>query len=433
MPDFGALGANIGNIFDVLAERAREERLQKMQMEQMFNKALMEAQIKQMFPDPYREIQKSLAVTNLLRNYRDLGIPIGSMGGVAPSTLPISPASSDMLPIAREPQIAPDIIDLHRRAQYVQGVKERPAEAIDIMPDRVTTTYERPDLYPTKFEKDVFGRWRPTQVTSAKAQRREKITSEAVKASGKQIEDFLKAQRNLSRITSASRGLVATAKQAVKEMGGFGAKQYYGARFKQFLAKSGFVDLPLEEQQSGLSSFRGQLKEMVLALSPILTNQNRIIERVVEMLSETLPKFPTSEANFTAQLKQTVKNAFRLSIALSKGLLSPTEIEALSQADPEVIDSTLKKLLDKTQFTSEDEKWFRKYWQRIKNTPAAKAEGLFTKQQEQPFKFGRFPTTQKQVKQFVDDDGNLYSVPINEVDSFLQEARQEDINIRELQ
>ena len=117
----------------------------------------------------------------------------------------------------------------------------------------------------------------------------------------------------------------------------------------------------------------------------ILTGQNRIIEGVVRMLSKTLPKFPTTEAAFTGQLRQTVKNSFRLSMSLSKSLTNLEDLQELQEADPEVIDTFMENLISATAFTSDDESLFNQVWGRIKATPAAKAEGLETPVGESEF------------------------------------------------
>ncbi len=239
------------------------------------------------------------------------------------------------------------------------------------------------DLLITTFKLDKAGEIIPNRIISKEGIRQEKILGEAIKASGKQLQEFTKTGRNLARIEAASSNLIAFGKQAIEEMGGFGAIQFGIAKAKQAFAVSGIGELigkpvPLEEQQSGLKKFEGQLVEMTLAMSPILTGQNRIIEGVVRMLAKTLPKFPTTEAAFVGQLRQTVKNAFRLTLSLSKSLTTLEDFQELQEADPEVVDEFMEQLITKTAFTQDDERLFKEIWTRIKSTPAALPEGFET-------------------------------------------------------
>ncbi len=228
---------------------------------------------------------------------------------------------------------------------------------------------------------------RPKKVIS-----RSGLTTEAkIKATGKVLEEQRKAGvkgvANFGRVKSASIGMVAAAKRMTKEQGGFGLVQALGGKLKRAVAKSGLVKVKPEAAQAGAAELRGQTREMVLALSPILTDQNRVIQGVIEMLSETIPQpgVATTGTEFTAQLKQTTKNAFRLSYALSAGALTEGEIDDLnSGASQKVIVSTMRKIMNRASIADEADALFEEQWQGISSTPASVAEDIFLDSKDAP-------------------------------------------------
>jgi len=241
------------------------------------------------------------------------------------------------------------------------------------------------NLRATEYKQTPFGGIQPTKYEDLSVEAEKKQVGEAAKLASEQTKSFLKSQENVRRLTASAQELVANAKQAVQEMGGFGAKQYYGAKIKQLAAKSGFFDIPLEEQFSGLSGFEAQLKDMTLAMSPILTNQNRIIRGIINMLRESLPKFPTSEAEFNAKLRQTIKNSFRIAIGISKGMISPEEIRRLETdgTDEEIQKSLLK--LQGSTITSQEEAIVNNLWNKISSTPASKPGTILSEQERSQY------------------------------------------------
>ena len=218
----------------------------------------------------------------------------------------------------------------------------------------------------------------PEKVKLTAGLTKEKLIGKAIDISGKQFEAALKAGSNFARVKTGISGLVAKGKQAVNEIGGFGAKQVIGGKFKQLVAKSGLVEgIPLAEQQSGLDVYDSQLVEVVLSLSPILTGQNRVIRGIVNMLKKTVPSFPTSEASFTGQMKQTAENAFKLSMALSQGIISIEDLQNVVELGPKEAVNTFENIIRNVGFDAEAQKIFDREWQGIKATPASQPEALF--------------------------------------------------------
>lgn len=242
------------------------------------------------------------------------------------------------------------------------------------------------DLIITKLGQEIspFGEKRivPKEIFSQQGIINKGLASEAVKVSGKQLENLIKTSGNLSRVENAFSGLVAQAKRAVNEQGGFSATAAIKARGKRFLQRTfGFGDASPEDQFGGLAGFDAQRQETILALSPILTNANRILRSALVMLRKTTPDLPifgTTEAEFAANIKQSLKNAFKLSLGVARGLLTPEQIIDLEKnATNDRIDAFMQNLLNKTRFTAEDEKTFNLLFQRVIETPASTPEVLF--------------------------------------------------------
>lgn len=214
------------------------------------------------------------------------------------------------------------------------------------------------------------------------------INTQAVKASGKQIETILKTTGNLSRVESAMSGLVGQAKRAVNEQGGFGAQDAIMARIKRFGQRiTGAENVPLAKQFGGLAGLDAQRQEVILSLSPILTNSNRVLRSAITMIKKTVPDLPitgTTEADFGENVRQSMKNSFRLSVGIAKGLLTPQKIADLeANASDEAITEFLKSVIDRTRFTQQDEELFKEIFDRVMATPATKPVGLFQEGERQ--------------------------------------------------
>lgn len=271
---------------------------------------------------------------------------------------------------------------------------------------------EQQDLIPSKIKTDPFGGIQATEFTSRQALIDENVLKESIKASGKQLQTLVKTSGNLSRVENAFSGLVAQAKRAVNEQGGFGATAAITARAKRFGQRFFGRDVPLEEQFGGLAGFDAQRQETILALSPILTGQNRILRSALVMLKKTVPDLPilgTTEAEFGENVRQSMKNAFKLSLGVSRGLLTPEQMADLTQnATDDQITTFLTNLVDRTRFTAEDEKFFNQFFERVIKTPATKPVGLFTEGEKQ---FGRFggnlkgrPTGERNISNMSDEE-----------------------------
>jgi len=290
-----------------------------------------------------------------------------------------------------------------------QGIPQTKFGAVQ--PQEVQQSLARPeDLIPTKFKPGSFGDISPTEYVSKQSVISEKILSESTKASGKQLETLLKTTGNLSRVENAFSGLVAQAKRAVNEQGGFGAKAAVSARALRIGQRLGFgEEAPLEKQFGGLAGHDAQRQETILALSPILTGQNRILRSALAMLKKTVPDLPimgTTEAEYSENIRQSMKNSFKLSLGIARGLLPPYTIAKLTQtATDDQITQFLTDIVARTRFTQEDEKSFNDLFQRVIKTPATEPVGLFQPGERQ---FGRFQGTSSGVS--VDTTGQASSV-----------------------
>ena len=221
---------------------------------------------------------------------------------------------------------------------------------------------------------------RPKTVISRSGKIEEGEIKTIQKVQETQTEESVKSIRSFNRVKSAVQGIVGASKRIVKEQGGFGLVQQIKGNIKRAAAKTGLFNVKPEEAQAGQAELVGQVRETVLALSPILTNQNRVIQGIIDMVSETLPKpkAATTGTEFTAQLKQTTRNAYKLSKALNTGALSSAEISDLNNASPEEIKRQFKKILNKSSWTTQDEKDFEEEWQEIISVPATTAEDIFS-------------------------------------------------------
>jgi len=241
-------------------------------------------------------------------------------------------------------------------------------------------------IYKTfKQETNAFGETKlvSDQIISRQALINEKMAGEATKAIGKQLETLMKVSGQLSRVENSFSGLVGQMKRTVNEQGGFGAIAAIKGRTKRFIQRLGLreKDTPLEEQFGGLAGFEAQRQEVILALSPILTGQNRILRSALTMLKKTVPDLPifgTTEAEFAENVRQSMKNAFKLSLGIARGLVTPQEIINLNEnGSTKEITSFITGLVKSTRFTQSDETYFNNFFKRVMSTPATEAIGVF--------------------------------------------------------
>jgi len=262
-----------------------------------------------------------------------------------------------------------------------------------IEPRRIETSSVEPlrgqskDLLFKKFKEttNVFGETtrEPTEIISRQALIDEKIAGEATKAVGKQLESLVKTSGNFSRVENSFAGLVGQMKRAVIEQGGFGFKAAVTGRGKRLIQRLGLQEgeTTLEEQMGGLAGFEAQRQEVILSLAPILTNQNRILRSALTMIKKTVPDLPltgTTESEVAENIRQSMKNSFKLALGIARGLLPPEAIIDLTEnATDEEITEFLTDLVRRTRFTEEDENFFNSIFKRVIKTPATKPVGLF--------------------------------------------------------
>ena len=349
------------------SNRQLQQVLQQLQLQQRFKQQAAQQQQQQQQQDPLRQLLKfgqiGGALKNLGLNFGDIGVQQPSVGGAQQRPFNLGGAT--------QPAVTPN--------RRIANIPTRRSPGI-VIPE------ERPDTFAKEFkvEENLFGgiKIQPEKLISQQGLIQEKIIGEATKATGKQLQTLVKTSGNLSRVRAAFEGIVARGKQAVNEQGGFGAKQAIGVRAKRFGQRLGVGgEIPLEEQISGLTGFEAQTQEVILALAPILTGQNRILRSALAMIKKTVPQLPitgTTEAEFTANLEQSLKNSFKLSLAIGKGLLPPEKIVELTQnsSDKEITDF-LTGLVEKTKFTRNDEIFFRNFFQDVLKTPASTPKALF--------------------------------------------------------
>jgi len=185
--------------------------------------------------------------------------------------------------------------------------------------------------------------------------------------------------QNLTRVTNAMTGMVATYKQAKDEQGGAGIIPSLTGNVKRAYANLGVdQNIPAEDQMSGLPKFKGQAREVTLALSPILTGSTRIMASVLSMLEKTIPQdLMSSEATGVGQMKQTFKNSYRLSLGLAQAGLTKEDIQSIeSNSSEKQLNQLVKKLVGKGTMSKEDDAQFEEIWKTMKSTPAGKAETL---------------------------------------------------------
>lgn len=399
MAQFDPQGLNLAlrDISSALGQQARQKIQQRQLLDAVVQQALVKERVRQLFPDPTRELANTLSILNILKTAGELRFDMSNIlgGGVPQLTTPVRtvPQFTGQTTLEDSPRLRQTRQDLLGQAtpqvadtQQVTRQRVVP-QAIPQVP-QITTPFRQPiqpvttvdtdtRVRPTEFKPTIFGGVQPTKFEEVDRNIREKVEASAAKLTEQQTKDFLKSASNLGRVTAASKGMVSRAKQVVNEIGGFGLKQVITGKARQLLAATGIRDdISLEQQMSGFGGFEGQLVEMTLALSPILTGQNRVIRGIVRMLSKTLPSFPTTEANFTAKLRQTTENAFKISMALTEGKLTVEEIQRLNRGDDSDIDATLERLLA-PKLDSARQDLFGKIWTDIRTTPASKPEPLF--------------------------------------------------------
>jgi len=347
-------------------------RQNKQQQEQTYKNAIVEALMKQRI-EQSNPLTQLLNLGKLAEVAKALNIPLSALignqadqgqGGFPKVTFPSRPQIG-------APQINPQITS--------------PPGASGIMPfqdQQGRDIGNTPQLRGINYEKDVWGNLNPTKYEDIGAESEKAGIAESTKLSSKQSESYLKASENVRRLQGAFSELVSQGKLMAKEQGGLGIGPAIKGATGRFGARiTGETD-PYKSY-SGITGFEGQLAEVALSLSPILTGQNRIIEGVVRMIKTTLPKKISSEADFSRNIHQSLRNAYRIALAIEKNTISPEEIKKLNSQNPGVIQNRLKALISSVKLSEDEEMAFEEMWQNVSNTPAAKPINIFRGSQEQ--------------------------------------------------
>lgn len=232
------------------------------------------------------------------------------------------------------------------------------------------------NIQATEFKQTPFGGIQPTKFEDMSIKSEQIKTQEAAKLSTKQTEEFLKTRQNLARLGGSFSELVANMKLMEKEQGGLGVGPAIKGTFGRLGARLAGETDPTKVF-SGISGFEGQLNEMALSLSPILTGQNRVIQGIVAMIQKTLPTRTVTGPEATRLIRQTLTNAFKIQLAVQKSIISPEEIKKLNDQDEATIIKKLDELSRSVTLTKQEQILFEQLWNRIKATPASRPETMF--------------------------------------------------------
>jgi len=360
--------------FTGAAQQYLQGRQNKQQQEQTYKNAIMEALIKAKI-EQQNPLNQMLNLGKLAEVAKALNIPLSALIGQQNAQGQGGFPSPQMPPQIGAPQITSQM-----RPQTPQ-----PSGATGIMPFQNQQGQDignTPQLRGTNYEKDVWGNLNPTKYEDIGAEAEKTGITESTKLSSKQSESYLKASENVRRLQGAFSELVAQGKLMAKEQGGLGiGPAIKGATGRLGARITGETD-PYKSY-SGITGFEGQLAEVALSLSPILTGQNRIIEGVVRMIKTTLPKKISSEADFSRNIHQSLRNAYRIALAIEKNVISPEEVKKLNSQNPWVIQNRLKALISSVKLSKDEEMAFEEMWQNVSSTPAAKPINIFRGSQEQ--------------------------------------------------
>jgi len=234
----------------------------------------------------------------------------------------------------------------------------------------------QPDIRPSEYKQTPFGGLQPTKFEDIGLEVEKTKTQEAVKLSTKQTEEFLKTRTNLARLGGSFSELMANMKLMEKEQGGLGI----GPAVKGTLGRLGARitgETDPRKAYSGISGFEGQLNEVALSLSPILTGQNRIIRGIVAMIQKTLPTRTVTGPEATRLLKQSLTNAYKIQLAVQKNMISLNDIKKLNEQDETTIISKLDQLSRSVTLSKQEQMLFNQMWNRVKSTPMSRPETAF--------------------------------------------------------
>ena len=284
-------------------------------------------------------------------------------------------------------------IKKHEMSKYNQEVSfEKPTDGYTYIRSVGEVPIENQEPQMTKIPKDMFmttelnvDTGEPSKIQNVAKdifiKQQDKLETRISDVLGDNAKAGIKVMRDMSRINAGMSVAMSYVKQVKNEQGGFTLPNKIYGDVNRSLAKLGLIDTSedLSKAQSGVPFFQAQRIETILGLNPILTNQNRVIEGIVRMLGITYPDLdkPMTETELVGLLKQTYRNAFNISVGLSKLGVTREDIVALENGDDEAIEVFGKKLQNVMGSLGPDaEKLFEMGWQEIKDTPANIPETL---------------------------------------------------------
>jgi len=188
----------------------------------------------------------------------------------------------------------------------------------------------------------------------------------SIKTQAKQETKKVDIANNLKKVENLMSNTMAQFKAKIEEQGGGGILG--GMKGKVGTA----LKLP---QYSGAASFQGQRFETALALNSILTNQNRVIEGVLNKILTTLPDDLDTPELAAQKIAQSFKNSYGLMKAMQNAGLTDEYLNQFSDADLRNPNSEVNvkiSSLSPSQLSPEEEKELDSTIQRIINVKPAK-------------------------------------------------------------
>jgi len=368
-PKSGAerFGQNIGGLGQVLAQQA----LQKKQQEQALAQAIAleeaKAKIKQANQSP---LEQFLTLGKIGQAAQTLGLDMSQiLGGQVPGRQTGIPG----------------------QARSIQATPTQTRDTIDVTPISATSEparqaspvlgFNRPpqqdsDLIIKEFEKTALGGFQPKKAISKVGIQTEETIKGAAKASAKQTEEFITSTKNLNRVINLFSTLTSQLKGKAEEQGGLGILPSIRGQFGAFRT-SLTGKKPGEPGFGRTKAFEGQLEEVAIGMSPILTGQNRIIKGIVAMIKNTLPTGNEEESIAAQKIAQSLTNAFKLTIAFKRNLLSPDEVQALNTKEDNVVQEQIQGLANGIALNSQEQAVLQQIIQDVLSAEPSKPLSLF--------------------------------------------------------
>ncbi len=195
------------------------------------------------------------------------------------------------------------------------------------------------------------------------------ISTKSIDESTKRVADFMKTNKNFGRVVSVFTTLVSQLRGKEEEQGGLGLGPGLYGVINTKLKRPGF---------GRTKSFDSQKEETILALGPILTNQNRFLESAANMIRGTLPgSFDPSDMS-AQQLAQSITNSYKLIVAEQRNLFTPEEIDDYIRlgSEEDGINKMISKLDNAITMTPQEEELLEIVVNRVLSTPPATVRDL---------------------------------------------------------